>query len=115
MKKSKWTFERTDQLLALVADGLSRREISGRMGLVINAVTTKLHIMGVLVPLNPANYAPCAQNNAVQLAQLARFPRFEDITRTEARAVRRGAPRSAPYVRQPDYSLTGNAADMCTF
>jgi len=115
MKKSRWPAEKTAQLLALVDEGLCRREIAARMGLIINAVTTKLFTLGLEVSLNPAGYQPpAARASSGGLVHLTRFPRFEDVTRAEAAAISAGAPRSATYGHECDYSLIGNAAEMCT-
>jgi len=114
MRKSKWPPEKTDILLAMVKDGLCRREIAARMDLIINAVTTKLHLLGLSVPLNALGEGTDARTNRQSLRILAAFPRFEDITPEESRAVRRGAPRSAPYARAHGFSITGNAAELCT-
>jgi hypothetical protein len=113
MRKSKWPPEKTDLLLAMAAEGLCRREIAARMDLNISAVTTKLHLLGVIVPLNAAPESKEQHTNRKCLRVLAAFPSFADITPAEACAVRQGAPRSAPYAREHDFSLTGNAARLC--
>lgn len=115
MSKSKWPPEKIAGLLALVEEGLSRREIAGRMGVAVHAVTTKLYTLGLAVPLNPAGYQPpqACIDSAEDLLWLVRFPRFQDVTRAEAALISQGAPRSAPFTRTHNYSLTGNAGWMC--
>lgn len=116
MRRSRWTPEQTAALLKLVGEGLDRRVIAARMGLIINAVTTKLHTMGLVVPLGASpKAAPSAADRAT--AFLRPHPPFEDITLAEASAVRAGAP---PCARMPrpsrcsaDVSLTGSTAALC--
>ena len=119
MKKNKWPAAKTERLLELVAQGLCRREIAGHMGLIINAVTSKLIKLGVVVQLEPgcADTAEAGPRRRRGL-QPVNFPRFEDITRAEAAAIRRGAPPSGRLSRTDSeilnrYSLTGSTAALC--
>jgi hypothetical protein len=114
MTKSKWPPARTAALLALVDEGCCRREIAERMGVIINAVTTKLYTLGLKLPLLPAGDMALARTP--RLARV-RFPRFEDVSKAEAAAIREGAPRSgkvpAPEGLTRHVSLMGNSSGLC--
>lgn len=115
MRKSNWPPEKTEVLRTLVDEGLCRRAIAERMGLIVNAVTTKLYTMGLAVPLGPAE--PPEPREDTALPHLAGRPQYADITPEEAAAVRRGAVPSAPLPRlntSSDRSLTGSTAALCT-
>jgi hypothetical protein len=109
MKRVKWPPEQVAVLMDLAGQGLSRREIATQMGITVKAVTTKLLTIPIYLPLNPESYRTAARRRLCPV----RFPRFENVTRSEAHAAARGAPRSARPSRTYDFSLTGNAADMC--
>jgi hypothetical protein len=109
MKNEKWPPEKISALMSLADKRLSRREIAKRMDVSVKSVTAKLLAARVYLPLNAENHA--AGNHTALLA--ARFPRFEDVTRGEAKEISRGAPRSGVPCADRGYSLIGNAADLC--
>jgi len=113
MKKSKWPRDRESLLEALADGGYSRREIAQRLNANIYAVTVKLHHLGRLVPLEVERAEGEVLPAPVVRAAPPAFPRFEDITRSEARAIATDAPNSAPFARGPDFSVTGSAAWLC--
>lgn len=109
MKSTKWPPEKAAALADLAAQGLSRREIAAHMSVGVKAVTTKLVAMRIYLPLNPEGY----RGPAHQRLMPAHFPRFENVTRCEARRITHDAPPSGKPSRAHDFSLTGNAADLC--
>ncbi len=107
----KWPADLEARLRALVAEGVPRRDIARRMGLGLGRVSMKLLNMGLDVPLGESwhrKYNP-VRDPAV-------FPKFENITPTEAQQASAGAPRSARIPAKAmtnQYSIIGNAAALC--
>jgi hypothetical protein len=114
MSRPKWPPAKTAELLQMAAQGLCRREIAQRMGLQMNAVITKLHLMGVAAPAQSESQEASCESAPVPGV----IPRYEDVTCAEAAAISKGAPRSARLSRSSDYALTryslfGNSGEMC--
>jgi len=114
MRRPKWTTAKTAELLQMAAQGLCRREIAQRMGLQMNAVITKLYLMGVSAPAHNESRETSREPAPVPGV----IPRYEDVTGAEAAAISKGAPRSARLSRSSDYTLTryslfGNSGEMC--
>ncbi|MBY0511157.1 MAG: hypothetical protein K2P94_13525 [Rhodospirillaceae bacterium] len=88
MKNTEWPLCRTARLPGLAVQGQARQK-SGRL----KSTTDK-----------PASRRSLKRKT---------FPRFEDVTREEARMIAKGAPRSGRFQRHHGFSLTGNAAALC--
>ncbi len=112
-KNNKWPPQKTAELAALAAAGHCRRDIAARMNAVIQSVTAKLMVLGLVVPLDPPEDSRSKGRSKKAPGRFAASLRFEDVTRAEAAAIAKGAPASAPCPRSHTYSLHGNAGRKC--
>jgi len=111
--KNRWSAEKTASLAELAARGVSRREIAASLDMPMKSVAAKLRALGFVTARDPLNLPAPRRTADGDLLAAVRFPRFEDITRAEARRITQGAPPSARWTREHDFSITGNAAARC--
>ena len=111
---SKWTEEKTSQLVTLCTSDHTARDIADAMGLSIHSVTSKLQSLGLKAAPEQINYhrnAPLAHMAPVS------FPQFEDVSRE---TLEREWPSSrGPFnwrrlVKNPgNRSMMGNSSELC--
>jgi hypothetical protein len=75
----------------------------------VRAMAQPKSSVGVSAPLESVPNKPARRPRLKPV----KFPRFEDVTPAEARAISKGAPPSGRFQREHGYSLTGNAAALC--
>ncbi len=105
---------RTEWLMQLIDQGLSKREIAATMGTTLNSINMKLVNAQISVALGVAMAG--GHRPQFEFAP-GKEPHYDDITPAEARRIAATAPpcgrwrKGAGDVR---YSPTGCAAAMCT-
>lgn len=100
-----WTTEGDNELEDLWMEGRSDKQIAEITGRTVFAIACRRNLLGLT---NAQREKPMFnQDNII-------FPRFENVTKSEAAAIRRGAPPSA-RISKPDRHGASSSMDMTIY
>ncbi len=101
----RWTPEEDTYLEQLWRNGMFDDEISVEIKRTVKAIRLRRERLGLL------DESP--EVTSMELYSEVAIPRFEDVTKAEARAISANAPPSGRFRIESRWSLTGSTAAMC--